>query len=482
MSNRLGHALLFLSILGLTHSQPANAETRDESATVSEGEGLALLARDLVLELVENGPDELWTFHLSNTGSTPVALAGDPSLLWFDVTVPNRSARVTCRLPRPLWPKGLRRRSVTLLKPGERFSRRFDPRFFCFDDSRQKVLVVGAQVTPHFGWPEATQEVRSKGRRAQVTLPPSPPFVAWLPPPEAVETEASTEAPSIEGDGDNPAAGGEQNRSSAAAQPGAAQSATVTPAPPADSRPLWTQPTEGLEQISGAAIVLAPEYAVWSAALPPAPGDSLRLVMRAGSDAEDERSATVTVAVENPARRSQQLMLRRELFEYHVTGPDGSLVCGPMELGPPDHGSFSTLPARSVRPLTVRLIELCPPRALSRPGLYEVHARLNSRWSGHAFGLDAFVGTLETPVPALVRIRSGERPSFLRATPILPPGAGVSGEAAAAPGAGDNAQAPPGESEGPAEPNVDAPPEELPMDHEGPADLPSEAPPPTLVE
>jgi len=385
---------------------------------------------------------------VTNTGTAPIGVVADPSLLWFEVAVPGKALPVTCRLPPPLWPKTTRRRAVTQLHPGERFSRRFDPRFFCFEDIRQKVLVVGARVTPNFGWPLETKEVRVKGKRTTVTLPPRPPVVAWALPAAPVEGAAG--APS------EPLAEG-----------GALPSGSV-PLESDESEPAWEEPEEGLKYASGAAIVLAPSYAAW-APLSAGESEGLQLRMRAGSDAEDERSANVTIAVANGSSKTEHIFVRRELVTYHVVGPDGSFDCSPNEVGPPDSASFTRLAPRANDLMVVRLVEMCPRSALSRPGLYEVTASYTSHWSGQAFGLDAFVGTLTTPYPALIRIHSGDQPSFLRAAPIAASGAAV----------GANNPAPnAAEGEAPADGNADAPAEEVaPPDHEPAMEAPApEAP------
>lgn len=427
-------------------------------------QSLAELSQDLVLEIIEHGPKELWTLHVTNTGKSPIGIIADPALLWFEVSVPGKAVPVTCRLPAPLWPKVLRRRAVTQLQPEERFSRRFDARFFCFDDRRQSVLVVGARVTPHFGWPQETKETRVGGRRTTVTLPPRAPFVAWgLPAP-------------AEGEGE-----GEGNE----APPAQAEQSLTAPSSssiPLDEEPEpWDEPKEGLKFISGAAIVLAPEYAVWSPPKTTVDGEGLQLQMRAGSDAEDERSAMVTLAVSNPSNRPQQIFMRRELVTYHVTGPDGPFDCSPNEVGPPDFASFTTLAPRESAPMVVRLVEMCPRSALSRPGLYEVRASFDSHWSGQALGLDAFVGKIEAQSPALVRIRSGDQPAFLRPAPLSsqPPAAGMVNPNMGPPVLDGQMAPADGAPEAPSD-------EAAPPDHEAPMEAPAfEAPPPadgTTVE
>lgn len=403
--------------LGAASSSGLGSLGSPRSAAAADGDDAIIsLARDLELIISETGPEQPWTLHLHNRGNTPIGVIGDAGLLWFEVEVPGNvsgaaaSPRV-CRLPEPLWPSGMRRRSVQVLAPGERFSRRFDPRFFCFSDIVQTTLVPGAKITPHFGWPHV-----SLGKNGSKTSPTAKnteaarvgsAFVAWAvdaPPPASDDAaEAATEETSLDGteegiDGDELSAG------------------------------PWQPPTEGLENITGASLVLAPTYAKWSERSP-APNPTVNVAMLAGTDAEDERGAVVTVGVSNGAAVPQTVLVRRELISFSVTGPDGPFECPPGELGPPDIASFTTLAPRASDQLVVRLIEMCPRGGFSRPGVYEVRATFHGRFSGQAVGVDAFVGEAISPRPALVRVRSGERPSFVRAAPLV---AGADGPAAAA--------------------------------------------------
>jgi hypothetical protein len=425
------------------------------AAPDATAESLAELAQDLVLELVEHGPGELWTMHVTNTGKSPIGIVADPALLWFEVAVPGKALPVVCRLPPPLWPKSIRQRAVTQLQPEERFSRRFDARFFCFDDIRQSVLVVGARVTPHFGWAPETKETRVKGKRTLVTLPPRAPFVAWSVP----APEPESDVPETGEEGQAPVEPGAEG--APPADPGAIALESGEPEP-------WDEPKDGLKFISGAAVVLAPEYEVWSPPRTTSDAEGPQLHMRAGSDAEDERGALVTIALSNASSEPEQIFFRRDLVTYHVTGPDGVFECAPNEIGAPDFASFTTLAPKGSEPMVVRLIEMCPRSALARPGLYEIRASFVSRWSGQALGLDAFVGTIETEHPALLRIRSGEQPSFLRAAPLMStPVAGMV----------NPLTGPPAEGAAPAE-GGEAPAEEAPPpDHQAPMEAPApEAP------
>ncbi len=423
----LGCSALSLSALGAPTRASAQ-EPAVEAAPDPEG-ALIALGHELELLITETGPDQPWTLHLYNHGSTPVGVMADPGLLWFEVTLPSSSRPITCRLPEPLWPKAMRRRAELVLPPGERFSRRFDPRFFCFADRVQTALVPGARVVPYFGWPHEMRSATVGGKRVDQPLSPRPPFMAWAmsavpPTPPAAGEAASGED---EDDDDDSA-----------------------------SEPLGRLPDEGLKHIVGTAIVLTDVYAKWSAPTPPL-NEGLNVALLAGSDAEDERSAVVTLAIGNAGRTPETVVVRRELVSFDVLGPDGGFECPSIDLGSPDVAAFTTLGVRKTEQLVFRLIEMCERGSFARPGLYEVRATWHAKFSGQSLNIEAFVGTLTTPRPALVRVRSGERPSFLRAAPMV--ATGGDGSNAATP-----VEAPPPDVVGPEAPA----PEEAPPDHEGP--------------
>src|SRR5690606_34458208 len=118
--------------------------------------------------------------------------------------------------------------------------------------------------------------------------------------------------------------------------------------------PPWAPPTEGIKNVVGSAIVLAPSYGKWSDRAP-APTDGLQMAMLAGSDAEDERAAVVTVGIGNAGAEAQTAVLRRDLIAFEVNGPDGRFECPSSEIGPPDIASFSTLGSRASERFVVRL-------------------------------------------------------------------------------------------------------------------------------
>lgn len=407
-----------------------------DAARSDDPSGLVTLGRDLKLDVTEDGPDQPWTITLSNTGTNPIGIIADPGLLWFEVSVQGRAAQV-CRLPEPLWPTVMQRRDATVLYPKEHFSRTFDPRFFCFSELGQTLLVPGAHVTPRFGWPRMTGNLPPRQRPAAATAPVHGPFVAWPLPPDANGTPASpARAHARSADVDN----------------GTSETA------------LRRLPSEGLENIQGPTLELPASYSAWLGT-PHGEATDVQLVMIAGSDADDERNVLATFALVNATDQPQQIFVRREVVQYEVRGPDGYFVCSASDIGVPDLNSYTTLPPHGAERYAVRLIEVCPRRSFSRPGLYEVQATLAAHWHGHDMGLDAFVGQLDSLRSSFVRIRSGDRSPFARA---LGP---VGHDEEAAPPAGEAARGP--SDDGPD--NVNAP------DQSPPApDAPAEPPPPAV--
>lgn len=417
----------------------ADTVATQSPAVASSADGLVTLAQDLTLAVSEDGPNQPWTVTLANGGAEPIGFIADPGLLWFEVTLPGRPTQ-NCVLPEPLRPTSMQRKSVLILKPGEQYSRRLDPRFFCFAELGQVLLVPGAKVTPHFGWPREAMPSKSRaGARKKAAANPAgsaradqPPFVAW----RASAVASSEQAPPAPPPGGEEPVDGDTEPSAAAP---------------------WRMPLEGLKSLQGAALELSPAYSVWSRADHRQPARDIELVMLAGSDADDERSAAITFGVLNTLDRQQQIFVRRELLSYEVQGPDGFFECPGSEVGSPDFASFSTLPPHGAERAVVRLIEVCPRRSFARPGLYEVHARLNAKWSGQELGIDAFVGEIEASRPAFVRVRSGDRSSFARL--VVPPVSGMAPgvvppgqlDASPPPEPADPAQAP---EEGPAEPEA----------------------------
>jgi hypothetical protein len=331
----------------------------------------------LSFQVQERGTEEPWILQIDNLGSSLVALAADPRLLWFEVQLPDGKTHV-CRLPKPLWPEFAVRETEVLIPPGQSYRRAFDPRFFCFASVKQSELVPNARLTPHFGWPNRTHVRYKRGKRIEEVLPPDAPCVAWM--PSAVELGPKPKP------GVDPA---------------------IVP---------WVEPTEGLKNLAGTPFTLGSQYASWVSPRKADAADSaLVFEVLEAKDAEDERASTVTLGLTNTSKRDVPVYVRQELITYFVSGPDGTFDCSsssPSPL-PQDETAFTALkPGKTLRIVT-RLLEVCARGRFGRPGLYQISAQLNVPWSGQKLGVDGFQGMLITPHSALLRVRSGERSFFI---------------------------------------------------------------------
>lgn len=342
-------------------------------ATATDGDVQLESASEVELSVWERGPARKWRFRIVNRGAEPVRLATDPRLLWFDIRVPGKKKHERCRLPKALFPRKVDKEFAEVLKPGHAFAMDFDPRLYCFDAGAQRRLVPGSLLTPHFGWPEKTKTRWVKGKRSEV----------------AVEEQ---------------------------------------------EKPFAIAPTkkdsdlEPQKEIAGEPFALRSTYAAWASPhfKPPEdpdlnkdakaePPTTPSITLFRGSDARAERTATVTVSLENPTKRAIRVYFRRELLTFSIMGPDGLVTCQPPERKRnPDPQAFLRLrPGRKLR-ITSRLVELCQRGTFARPGLYVIHAQFDATESGDEFGYDAFTGQLETPRPTVVRIRTGTEPFRMR--------------------------------------------------------------------
>jgi hypothetical protein len=354
MSMRCWAAVASLVLL----SSPALAEEKDKKA--ADPAPVEKPAADLSLTVEERGPGLPWKMTVANKGDSAQRIVADPRLLWFEVRVPGKKKLESCKLPDDQFPKKPDKRTHVTLEPGEGVEQTFDPRLYCFAAGGQWQLVPGTIVTPHFGWPEKKKTVWRKGKKVQETPKQSAPFVVQ--PPDAKSDDA-----------------------------------------------------EGAEkELVAEPFALRSDYARWARkGINPEKEDDSPIVMTTvqGSDAQAERTATVSVTVKNRSKETQTVYFRRELVKYEVMRPDGLATCDPQpDLRAPDRQAFARLgPGRSIS-VTSRLVELCPTGTFDKPGLYLVHARFQATETGEDFKLDSFVGEVLSRGPATVRIRTGEQP------------------------------------------------------------------------
>jgi len=324
-------------------------------------------ATGLQLSVLEAGPSLPWTVTIENRGEHPVELVADSRLLAFSVRAPGMRKRTRCALPESSRPKGRDPATVVLLRPGESVSEDFDPRFFCFEEGGQRLLVPGALITPYFGW--AWRE----------------PKRSWIG-GQLVTQEVQQSAPFV--------------------------AETLPAIPSASAEPV---PQLSDKQLVGRTFALASDYESWSRARRKlaSPSDApelFELELTQGSDAEAERNATVTMRLTNRSAGEQWLFFRRELVSFVVIGPTGDTqLCNPVpEERAPDRQAFMKLAAGEHRSYTTRLTELCPRGSFGAPGLYRVHARFAANADGSEQGLVAFTGTVTSRSAAILRIRTGE--------------------------------------------------------------------------
>ncbi|HMA91299.1 MAG TPA: hypothetical protein VKP30_01380 [Polyangiaceae bacterium] len=349
----------------------------------------------LSLQVFERGPGEPWLVHIVNRGTDPVDLAADTRLLWFKVKVPGVKKESVCRLPEPLATGSQPEpRLIVHLEPGEGVADQLDPRLYCFADGDQRLLVPGAEVTPHFGWAEAPPKKRWKrGKLVEEPVLQKPPFVA--------------------------------RQSLVAEHESAGTSASQRVSDKAAARLSSAGVTGADKQLEGAPLTLRSEYSEWArpgnlppvsddadgGPPPPPPRIGFRLVQ--GSDARAEHDATVQLTLSNQSELSTYVYFRREMVTFEVIGPTGVVHClGRLDERTPQRSSFLHLNRRESRKYAVRLAELCPNRTFTSPGLYLVYARFDATLDGAEQGIDAFVGPVYSKTPATVRIRTGETPIF----------------------------------------------------------------------
>lgn len=327
-------------------------------------------------EVIEVGPKNFWALAVVNRGTRPVRVLVDARTLSLDLEHPQdpkkkwlKPKRVTCRLPDALIPSEADPAYVVELAPGEGVVESFDPRFYCVPSKDGQALAPGIKVSARLGFePKKPKVVWRKGKRVEEPVPQSPPFVLELAeaPEEDPKREVETQDTGIEGD-------------------------------------------RAVKELRATTFELNSQYGAQ-----PSESESespLELRMSRGSDAGDETTATVTVALKNRGKKALRVFFRRELLTFEVMGPNGLFTCDPQpDQRAPDRQAFSSLAPGGQLTATSRLIELCPQDAFATPGLYLIHGRFTSRQDGSEFGYDAFTGTVESQEPAVVRIRKGDRP------------------------------------------------------------------------
>lgn len=332
-----------------------------------------------------------WKLHVENTGDVPVRIAADPRLLVLDVTPPADFVDPTVKTKRPgsakpAEPKPVRcvlpqdARPATdeghdLVVPAKRsWSAIIDPLLYCFAAHERAMLVTGATMTAHFGWPAPPSK---QGAHAKPVAPTAP-FVA---------------------------------------APVGAAVGKLAPAKDLVSAPITlTETVAGATPSAGAA-------AAGTSALPPLPHGSAPLVvsMPASLDLARGNEVSSTVTVSNEGEKPVVLLFRPEMLRFNVAGPAGSVACGATRaVDAPLRELYSTIGAKARASLSILVNAVCPADTFDEPGIYRVTAILDtSEASGRPVGLKTWDGEVEAHSPMLLRVRNPRRAETPTTRPVL---------------------------------------------------------------
>ncbi len=370
------------------------------ASDVRADDAATLAAPPLVVSVTPGSGGGPWKLRVENTGDVPVRIAADPRLLVLDVTPPagfidptaktKRAATSTPQAPQPVrcvLPDDARPSTDEgrdLVVPAKRsWSTNVDPLFYCFGARERAMLVTGATVTAHFGWPAPL--VKPSARTKPVVI--APPFVA-APVGAAVSKVAPAKA--------------------LAAAPFTLTESVTPNAPVAPATP--TTPPAGAT-------------ATGATALPPLPPGTASLVVSM-PDALDvargnEISSTVTVV--NEGDKAAVFLLRAEMFRFSVAGPAGSVACGTTRaVDAPIRELYSTIAPKGRASIGVLVNALCPGDTFDAPGVYRVTPTLDtSEASGRSIGLKTWDGEARARSPMLLRVRSSRRPPTSTTRPAL---------------------------------------------------------------
>ena len=297
------------------------------------------------------GGDHTWVLRIQNIDAVPLRLVADARLLSLDVTADKPHATTRhCTLPPEMRLTSDEEHTV-IVPPRMSYVEAFDPRLYCFDARDDRALMSGGSVVGRFGFPT---------RRGK----PSPPYVVASADPDS----AGDRTPSAEIVGEPLSLPGRSEPSS--------KPPPAPPAPPA---------TETASSSMGAPSVSTP----------------------ARMDATSLRELSLPVTVTNPTPRTMHLLLRPETIAIDATGPRGTTRCQWTVTPAPIAELFTTLAPHAGVTTEVLVAALCPASFFDRPGLYSLHADLDtSQASGATIGIRSFVGEAASKSSTLLRLRA----------------------------------------------------------------------------
>jgi hypothetical protein len=363
------------------------------ASEVRADDAATLAAPPLVVTVTPGTDGGPWKLRVENTADVPVRIAADPRLLVLDVTPPagfvdptsktkhaatskvQAPQPVRCVLPDDARPSTDEGRDLVI--PAKRsWSTNVDPLFYCFSARERAMLVTGATVTAHFGWPAPL--VKPSVRTKPIVL--APPFVA---------------------------------------APVGAAVGHVAPAKALAAAPFTLTESVAPTTPSTSAAGAAPG----ATALPPLPPGSASLVVSlpAALDIARGNEVSSTVTVVNEGDKAAVFLLRAEMFRFSVAGPAGSVACGTTRaVDAPIRELYSTIAPKSRASIGVLVNALCPSDTFDEPGVYRVTPTLDtSEASGRSIGLKTWDGEAKARSPMLLRVRSSRRPPTSTTRPAL---------------------------------------------------------------
>jgi hypothetical protein len=92
-----------------------------------------------------------WTMRVTNEGDVPVRIVADARALWLEVTPRSARKPVRCELPEDMRPSDDLQEPL-VLPPKRSYVETFEPRIYCFGQTKLDALAPGATVVAHLGW------------------------------------------------------------------------------------------------------------------------------------------------------------------------------------------------------------------------------------------------------------------------------------------------------------------------------------------
>ncbi len=352
----------------------------------------------LVMAISERTSDLPWVLAIENRSPHPITLAALPELLTAKIIPPmpepasegeppsGTSSGGTVNEPEPILcgeggvPKSLDDDDKVELAPGQLLFHEFDPRDLCEEED---VLEEGATVEMTYGFPTQTKKLWRAGKLTTVEAEQTAPFVA--------------ERKTVEGE-------------------------KIVPLKHLRADPIRLDQTYPLSEVS--ALPIDDDELDASEDSKPAPPPPLKLTISPLGTTSRPEDGVVQVQLSNTSGKSMKLFVRRELFTYEVSGPNGEATCQmhPADRSP-DPAAFSSLAPGQTYSLSTRLAEACPAGTWDSPGTYSVSAYFRTTADGSEHGISAFMGSAATQSPARLVVPGSETSRRRRMVliPVKPP-------------------------------------------------------------